>query len=383
MLSMRSRIYPTIASACAAALMASAPATWAQADRWQFGAVLDVTHTTRALALGGRDSGLQLGHSDLSAAGPLGRWLRAQGGLVLETHDGKLELELEEAFVETTGLPGGLRLRAGRFGSQVGYLNEQHLHADDFTERPLMYRAFLGRHWTDDGVRLNWTAPTPFFLMLGMEAVRGKRLVEEVAEPVSGLGVTTFVVKTGADIGPAHAFQVGLSHIRNRREAAVEDHEHDHGHARHDHHDDHGALFSGRNTWMVDLTWKWAPGGNPRDQQLRASFEAARITGINRFATSGDRHHGTGVSLVWRFNPSWEVGGRADWLRVSEPHDDHFDRGQLRERALMVAYRPSHMQSIRLQWTTQRNAVGFEDPSRRTVQLQYVLGFGAHPAHAF
>ncbi len=374
-----------LAAACAAALMCTSPPAWAQAESWQFGAVLDLTHTTRALALGGRDRGLQLGHSDLTAAGPLGRWLRAQGALTLATHDGKLEAELEEAFVETTGLPGGLQLRAGRFASQVGYRNEQHLHADDFTERPLLYRAFLGGHWNDDGLRLNWTAPTPFFLMFGVEAMRGKRLVEEAAEPVGGLGVSTFVVKTGTDIGREHAFQLGLSHIRNRREAADEhDHGHGHGHGHdhaHDHH--HGAAFSGRKAWMVDLTWKWAPGGNPRAQQLRASFEAARISGINRFASPHDRHEANGLSLVWRFHPSWEVGGRADWLRVREPHGDHFHGALLRERALMVAYKPSHMQSLRLQWTTQRDAVGFEDPSRRTVQLQYVLGFGAHGAHAF
>lgn len=379
------RALPLLLTACV-----FSPAAWAQADRWQFGAVLDLGQTSRELALGGRDQGLQLGHSDLSAAGPLGRALRAQATLALATHDGKLERELEEAFVETTALPAGLQLRAGRFASQVGALNAQHLHADDFTERPLLHRAFLGGHYTDDGVRLNWTAPTPFFLMLGFEDLRGERLVEETAERVGGLGVRTFTLKTGADLGREHAFQIGVSHIRNQREAAVEDdHDHDHGHDDHDghahgdHHHHHGAEFSGRRTWMMDLTWKWSPGGNPRAQQVRVGLEAARISGINRFATAGERHEALGVSAVWRFDPAWEVGARTDRLRVSMPHGDHFDPGRLREHALMLAWKPSHMQTLRLQWTTQRSAQGFDDAARRTVQLQYVLGFGAHPAHAF
>ncbi len=129
---------------------------------WQWGAVLDVTHSTHSLAEGGRDRGLQLGHSDLMASGPVGSQLKAQVSAAFATHEGKLEKNIEEAWLETTRLPAGLQLRAGRFASQIGYLNQQHPHADDFVERPLLYRSFLGGHWNDDGLRLNWTVPTPF-----------------------------------------------------------------------------------------------------------------------------------------------------------------------------------------------------------------------------
>ena len=352
---------------------------------WQFGAVLDIGHTSQALALGSRDKGLQLGHSDLSAAGPIGPWFKAQVGAVVATHEGKLEKGIEEAWVETTRLPAGLQARAGRFASQVGYLNQQHPHADDFTERPLLYRGFLGGHWNDDGLRLNWTAPTPFYLMAGVEAFRGKRLVEEVAGPARRLGATTFVVKTGADLNRSHSWQLGLSHIRNTREALIEEHEEgaeeaDHGHA-HEH--GHGAAFSGRRAAMVDFTWKWAPGGNNRDQQVRIGVEFARITGLGSAFTSADKHQAQALSAVWRFRPEWEVGARWDRLRVRMAHDGDIHGGQLNERALMLAWKPSHMQSLRLQLTSQRDAVEFENPARRSWQLQYVLAFGAHGAHAF
>lgn len=369
----------SLAAACGSAAAQSA-------SDWQFGAVLDITHTTRALALGSRDKGLQLGHSDLTAGGPLGSLLKAQLTATFETHDDKLEKGLEEAWLETTSLPAGFQVRGGRFASQIGYLNQQHSHADDFVERPLLYRAFFGGHWNDDGARLNWTAPTPFYLMVGAEAFRGKRLVEETASPSRTPGIATLVVKTGADLDRSHSWQLGLSHIRSRREAAVEEHEHEEGegeegHEGHDH--AHGAQLSGRKTWMIDATWKWAPDGNNRDQQVRLGFEVARVTGLNRFATSSDKHEANAVTLVWRFRPEWEVGARADWLRARVPHEDHFDSALLRERALMLAWKPSHMQTLRLQYTTQRDAVTFENPARRSVQLQYVLAFGAHGAHAF
>ncbi len=353
-----------------------------QSDTWSFGAVLDVTHTSRALALGGRDRGLQLGHSDLSLGGPIGRALQAQLTAVLATHEGKLEAELEEAWVQTTRLPGGLSVRAGRFASQIGYLNAQHPHADDFIERPLLYRAFLGGHWNDDGLRLNWTAPTDLYWMVGAEVFRGRQLVKEAARAPGGLGAATLVTKVGGDWSRAHSWQLGLSHLHNRREAAVED-EHEHGEGAFEHDHAHGAAFSGKRTWLVDATWKWAPNGNNRQQQLRTTVEMSRTSGLNRFASSADTHSAGALSVVWRFHPHWETGARFDALRVQIPHDDHFHRGRLNEHALMLAYKPSHMQSLRLQLTQQRNARGIDEVARRSLALQYVVAFGAHGAHSY
>lgn len=380
-------LYPLAATMLLTPAMAAAQRTSNLLSDWRLGAVIDVTHSSRSLAVGGRDQGLQLGHSDLSAAGPLGRHLRAQVVATFATHEGKLEKGFEEVWLETTSLPAGLQLRAGRFPAQIGYLNQQHPHADDFVERPLLYRAFYGGHWNDDGVRLNWTAPTPFYLMLGAEALRGKRLVEESARGTGAFGVSAFSARFGDDIGRSHSWQAGLSYIHNRREAVVEDeHDHDDGHEEegHDAHDHaHGAQFSGRKTWLLDATWKWSPGGNNRGQQVRVSAEAARITGLNRYAASGDRQEANSLAAVWRFHPEWEVGARVDWLRVRMPHGEHFHSGLLRERSMMLAWKPSHYQTLRLQYTTQRDAVEFDDAAKRSVQLQYVMSFGAHGAHSF
>lgn len=389
---MKTRTFPAvIALACMAAAGAQAQtASRPAADAWQFGAVLDAGWTQRALALGGRDKGLELGHSDLTASGPIGRHLGAQVTAVVATHEGRVEKAIEEAWVETRTLPYGLSARAGRFASQIGYLNPQHPHADDFVERPLLYRAFLGGHWNDDGLRVNVTLPTAMYWMVGAEVFRGRKLVPEAENAVSGAGAMTFTTRIGGDIGRSQAWQAGLSYLRSRRIAAQEaGHEHgaeeeaEAGHeAEHAHHH-HGAAFGGRHTWLLDATWKWAPGGNNRDQQVRVTFEAARVTGINRFATSRDRHGALALSAVWRFHPDWEAGARIDRLRVAMPHEDHFHAGRLREQALMLAWKPSHMQTLRLQATRQSDAQGIESPVRRSVQLQYVLAFGAHGAHGF
>lgn len=370
-----------------AAMFAARPVA-AQIDGWQVGAVLDAAATSRALALGARDQGLGLGHSDVTAYGPLGRHFEATLGVAAHTHDRRLEVELEEAWVQTRTLPAGLQVRAGRFLSQIGYLNEQHSHADDFVERPLLYRAFLGGHWYDDGLRLNWIAPTPIYLRLGVEVFRGRQLIEEAAS-ARRPGAVVLSGKTGGDIGTSHAWQAGLGWLLNRREAAVEDehedgdaaaaegsHDHAHGHS-------HGAAFSGKRMWLLDLAWKWAPGGNNRQTQLKVVFEHARIEEPNRFARASDVHQASSLAAVLRLLQDWEVGVRTDRLQVRIPHGDHFHGGGLREHAAMIAWKPTHTQALRLQVTTQRDARGIENAARRSVQLQYVLGFGAHGAHAF
>lgn len=356
-------------------------------EQWQFGAVLDATSTSRNLELGARDKGLQLGHSDLTASGPLGRHLQAQITAVLATHEGKLEKSIEEAWLETRTLPLGMSARIGRFASQIGYLNQQHPHADDFVERPLLYRAFLGSHWNDDGLRLNLTLPTNLYWMMGAEAFRGHKLVAHADPAVSGAGAFTLATKIGGDLNRSHSWQVGLSYLKNRRIAALEeeheediDHEHEHDHA-HEH--AHGAQFGGKHMWLLDGTWKWAPDGNNQNQQVRVTVEAARVTDINRFATSGQKHDAIFLSAVWRFQPAWEVGARFDHLRVAMPHEDHFHEGRLKEQALMLVWKPSHRQSLRLQLSRQHGAVGFENAARRSLALQYVLAFGAHGAHAY
>src|SRR5690606_15390469 len=145
----------------------------------------------------------------------------------------------------------------------------------------------------------------------------------------------------------------------------------------------HGAVLSGKKMWMMDVVWKWAPDGNNRQQQLKLIGEYARVNEPNRHALGSDYHEAASLSAVWRFMPPWEVGARTDWLNARVPHGDHFHDGSLREHAVMLVYRPTHRQVLRLQYTTQPRAEEFEGRSNKTVQLQYVLSFGAHGEHSF
>ncbi len=58
---------------------------------------------------------------------------------------------IEEAFAQTSALYDGLNIKMGRFFSEIGYLNNQHAHAWDFAGAPLIYRAFFGDQYGNDG----------------------------------------------------------------------------------------------------------------------------------------------------------------------------------------------------------------------------------------
>lgn len=345
----------------------------AKAPVWETGMVLDTAATSQALALGARDAGLGLGHSDLLLRGPVSTLFSAEAIVGFHTADHKLEHHLENAWLQTRALPQGFQARLGRFASQVGYLNELHTHTDDFTERPLLYRGFFGGHWLGDGLRMNWTAPAPFYLRLGAEKFSSSSTVN---------------LKVGNDWGPSHSWQWGLSRITNGKDTEVVDH----GAAEASH--AHEAQYVGRRIWLTDLVWKWAPNGNNRNEQVRLVWEHAQVSRLHPSADPGMKNQSSSMGAVWRFQPAWEVGARSDWLRVNQAENSGgsilFGSGRLQENALMLAYKPSHQQTWRLQWTQQtargandEGAPIFANPAKRSVQLQYVIGLGAHGAHSY
>src|SRR6266498_3571546 len=81
-------------------------------------------------------------------------------------NDNETEVEVEEAFMQTTNLPFNLQLKGGQFFAAFGRLNPVHPHAWDFVDDSLVNGLFLG----PDGLRgvgaqLSWTLPTPWYLL--------------------------------------------------------------------------------------------------------------------------------------------------------------------------------------------------------------------------
>ncbi|MGM0953043.1 MAG: hypothetical protein ACQEW7_08690 [Pseudomonadota bacterium] len=341
---------------------------------------LDGYYKQNETALTHREQGFGLGHTELSLSSPIDDLFSGRLTAVFEEHDGESEVLVEEAYLQTNGLPLSLNVRAGRFLSQVGYLNERHLHEDDFVERPAAYRALLGSHYYDTGARVNALLPTPFFWQVGVEAFSGDQLTDGEED----VGVYTANTRFGGDITTSQSWQFGLSWLRNRhaKTADTGDGDHDHGHDHEEEHGhSHGVDYTGENLYIADLVWKWSPNGNNREQQLTLSGEYLYGEEPNQFAASDDTNEGWYVSGVYQFAPQWSAGLRYGEADLLEAHGDHFHSQTLEETDVMLSWSRSHFSTVRLQYTHQQ-ATGFSDADN-TVMVQYVVSLGAHGAHGF
>ncbi|MBB1321022.1 hypothetical protein [Shewanella sp. SR43-8] len=364
-------------------------------------AVLDGYYQTGDRPLAERAEGFGLGETELALSANIDEMFYGKMTAIIESHDGETELNLEEAFIQTLAMPYGLSVRAGRFLSDIGYLNNQHLHTDSFSDRPAAYRAFLGGHYFDDGIRLNYVAPTDLYWTLGVEAFKGESLRAADAHgerDFDNLGVYSALTKMGGDIGIESSWQLGLSYLRNQNGQAYAEDEHneeeeghDEEHAGHS----HSASYTGKNTYIADVVYKWAPNGNYKYQNLTVSGEYFRVTDIfamepghiveadHEDISSDDYHQGWYVSSVYQFSPRWSAGIRYGQVDTYEVHGDHLHSQQLKESEVSLAWHSSHFSTVRLQYTHQTgtNFDGFEDDNILT--LQYVMSLGAHGAHQY
>lgn len=379
-------------------------------------AILDGYYQSDDRLMTERAKGFGLGETELAISANIDDMFYGKLTTVFESHDGESEVNVEEAFIQTMALPNGLTVRAGRFLSDIGYLNNQHLHTDSFTSRPSAYRAFLGNHYYDDGLRISYIAPTDLYWTIGAEAFAGDslRAADEHGErEFDSTGVYTAFTKFGGDIGTESSWQLGLSYLRNENgQMTPEEHdeheeEHDEHEEEHDEHgeDEHGhshsANYTGKNTFVADFVYKWAPDGNYKYQHLTLSAEYFRVNDFMAEELHEDEHeeehdeheeeHEGGkdyheawyVSAVYQFSPKWSAGLRYGELDSQLAHEDHFDAQKLKETEFSVAWHHSHFSTVRLEVSHQSN-VGFENAQNdNVITLQYVMALGAHGAHQF
>ena len=330
--------------------------------------------------------GLGLAESELGLSASIDPWLRGAASIALHPDD---SVSVEEAFVQTTALGNGLSLKAGRFLSGVGYLNAKHAHAWDFVDNPLVYQALLGTQYGDDGVQLQWLAPTDQYLELGAELARGRGFPAS-ATGRNGAGMTALTLHTGGDIGASHTWRAGISLLNAR----ATDQGLDAVNAA-------GARvvngFSGSTrVWVLDGIWKWAPSGNATRSSFKLQGEYLRSSSSGSLAY--DLDHGATVDSyratqsgwylqgVYQFMPRWRLGLRTDRLDPGMP-DYGINAAAMTgsgyrpaRNTLMLDFNPSEFSRLRLQLARDRAREGHSD---NHLFLQYQMSLGAHGAHGY
>ncbi|MEI6085425.1 MAG: hypothetical protein WCS70_14155 [Verrucomicrobiota bacterium] len=343
----------------------------------------------KVLELGDHDPsqrGFSLRNAELSLDGAVDPYLKGFANIVLKLDNNNgTEIELEEAYGQSTALPWNLQLKAGQFFAAFGRQNQQHPHAWAFVDQPLIMNRVLGGDGLRNvGTQLSWLAPTPFYSELALGVFNGEGSTAysfrdpdntygrtPVDRGLRGPGDLLFVPRASAafDLNDEQTLVVGTS-------AAF------------------GPNDSGTQTrteiYGVDTYWKWkspaAHGGFPfvswqTEAMLRRYEAGADATVPLPAATLTDV--GVYSQVLWGYRLNWVAGLRGEYVNNDQAPPDPQTPGARGDRFRLspnLTWYSSEFSKLRLQYNYDHGQV-FGDDHSVWMQIEFLLG--AHAAHKF
>lgn len=252
--------------------------------------------------------------------------------------------EVEEAYLTTLDLPGGLQIRAGKLYSPFGRQNTQHPHVWEFVDAPLSRgRLVASEVLSGPGVEVAWLAPLPWFAELRLA---GQATAPSPDDPERLTAVARLLQYFS--LGEVTTLGVGLSAAR-RSEAT-------------------GAF---RDLGAVDAYLRWRPLQGRSYVTLESELYGRKFRNVE-----GGSDAGGYAQLFWRRDAYFGYG-----LRYEEaPAAGGAARGTERRAGAVASWFPTEFQRLRLQVSYDRRPGG-RDGFEALLALS--LGIGSHGAHPF
>ena len=392
---------------------------------------------------GGHDPkrrGFTLQQAELSFAGVVDPYLTGEAHIVLLEDD----IELEEAFVTSTALPGGLQVKAGYYLTEFGRINATHPHTWAWLDQPVIASRLLGEDGLRAaGARVGWLLPTPWYsqLLLGVQNADNGTAISFLGEGHHH-GEEEGEEAEHAEEEAEHADDEHAEeeHAEGEHEGDEEEHVHDLGveetiggqpapgrdinglddylySARWENSGDLSeettallgvsALYGPNATgedgetfiYGADLTLKWRAAGNQRGypfvtwqtEIMKRDFDADAVSiphedEVHAFAAASLEDWGLYSQLLWGFAPGWEAGLRVEYATGSddglEARDEDAARSDRVRISPLVAWRPSEFSRLRLQYNYD-DADFLADGEAHTVWAGVEFLYGMHPAHTY
>ena len=290
-------------------------------------------------------------------------------------------------------MPYGIAPKFGRFLSSIGYLNDQHQHVWDFYDAPLVYQAFLGGQYQNNGLQVKWIAPTDTFVEFGAEVGSGESFPGN-SRNKNGVGDGTAYVHAGGDIGASNSWRAGLSYLQT----GAKDREYTQTDLAGN---DALVAFSGRSKVAIaDFVWKWAPNGNAQERnfKLQGEYFWRRESGDLTYDSDGYARPHADRELP--IQPERLLRRRASGSSSRPGASARATTGSIRaasttartactsrsgsfnpqRTAVMLDWTPSEFSRFRVQY---QQAKLRPDVTDNEIFVQYILTLGAHGAHKF
>src|SRR5213076_2890567 len=272
-------------------------------------------------------------------------------------NDNETEVEVEEAFMQTTSLPFNLQLKAGQFFAAFGRLNPTHPHTWDFADTPLVNGLFLG----PDGLRGvgaqgSWTLPLPWYSQLIFASQNGRgstgfsfrnpgedgMFFDRITTDREARGLQDFVWiprwENSFNLSDTQTVLAGVSGAFGSNETGAN---------------------SRTQIYGADLLYKWksarAEGGFPfvkwQTEFMYRRFEAGH--GANDSFPVAETFHDWGLysQVLWGFKKGWVVGIRGDYVHMQDSEfTDDLDRQSRSRISANLTWYPTEFSKLRLQY---------------------------------
>ena len=256
---------------------------------------------------------------------------------------------VEEGYVEWVALPGGLRLKVGRFSQQFGQLNRWHSHALHFQSRSLPHLAFIGEGaLAQDGASVHWLLPTgesgAYEATVELTRSRNEVLFGE-AHTLSYLGH----MNAFWQLSPSTDLDLGLSALFG------------------DYQDVDGRYDN--RLFGVEMAFNWAP---PQQSLYRGIVVRGGVMLSDPEAVRGLR--GESAWGIWslaeiKLSQQWVAGGRYDW--VENPEDPS-------ESAWLASPTLTYWQSEYVRLRAEYDILGNPGKTTRQFTLRITFAMGPH-----
>lgn len=333
--------------------------------------------------------GFTVPNEEIFLDGAVDPYFKAVADIVFKLNENnETNVELEEVYFLTTSLPWNLQGKGGQFFTEFGRINQQHPHAWDFVDQPLVINRMFGPEGLrNPGARISWLVPTPFYseLFAAIQDSQGNTAYSfrntdadlfgytPVDRSVRNLGDMLYTPRYVAsfDLTDAQTLVVGVSGAFGPNDAGQ--------HTR-------SQIYGG------DLYWKWKPasqsGGFPflafQAEALGRVYEAGPSftdeNGMQVQTLPGRTFHDYGfyTQQLYGFTQRWVAGLREEWVGGNRPTQNQGNRFRLSPD---LTFYPSEFSKIRLQYNFDDQQQPFGDDS--SVWLQFELLMGDHSAHKF
>jgi hypothetical protein len=336
-----------------------------------------------------RRRGFTFQAGELSLSGAVDPYFKAE----MHANFSESAVELEEAFITTTSLPGRLSLELGYFLTEFGRNNPRHSHEWDFVDQPLVVgRFFGGEGQRASGLRVSGILPLPWLSEwhIGMQSTTGELSPSFRTSSTTTIGDWPTITRDTKSIGDmmtllrwVNAFplssqwetQMGMSAMTGPNSTG----------------NDSKTTLLGADFvlhWSSPKQRQGYPFFRLEAETTQRTFEAA--SGVKNglvYASEDLKDWAWLVQGVYGFAPHWIAG-----LRVEEAGGESSSFSQLRSQdpnrsdrfrlSPIITYKPSEFSKVSLQYNHDQ-ADHLKDQSQSSVWLSMEVLIGSHPAHNF